>query len=47
MHIRYRPQGPSTQAFISTAEYQRLETKRYIESTETPGKYGWFEGVSE
>ena len=33
--------------WISTGEWISLEMKRHIETTETPGKYGWFDEVSD
>lgn len=46
--VRYRKQGDRTLApFISTDQWISLEMKRYIETTEAPGKYGRFGEVAE
>ena len=35
-------QQPNAAQLISTGDYISLEMKRYIETTQTPGKYGYF-----
>jgi len=44
--MKRREDKPVT-PWISTAEWISLEMKRFIETTETPGKYGFFDGNSE
>lgn len=48
MHkLTYPRQYATSNATITTGDWIILETRRHIDATETPGKFGYFGEVAE